>query len=147
MSTYSFLDVNCAIVGPGGSFSLGSGAGAAEEGITVTATEEIDGMVIGADGTPMHSLRANKSGKITVHLLKTSPVNKQLSDLQALQRTSGALWGQNTINITNTSTGDQYTCQQVAFAKVPDNVFAKDANILAWEFNAGIIDPSLGAGT
>ncbi len=147
MSTYSFLDVNAAIVGPGGSFSLGSGAGASEEGITITANEEIDGMQIGADGAVMHSLRANKSGKLTVHLLKTSPVNNQLSDMLALQRTSGSLWGQNTINVTNIASGDQYTNQQVAFTKVPDNAFSKDANTIAWEFNCGIIDPTLGDGS
>ena len=34
-STYSFLDVKASLVGPGGSISLGSGSGNAEEGISV----------------------------------------------------------------------------------------------------------------
>ncbi|MDI8107039.1 PfkB family carbohydrate kinase, partial [Salmonella enterica subsp. enterica serovar Anatum] len=34
---------------------------------------------IGADGEVMHSLHADKSGTVTVNLLKTSPTNKKLS--------------------------------------------------------------------
>ncbi len=33
-------------------------------------------MTIGADGEVMHSLHADKSGTVTVNLLKTSPTNK-----------------------------------------------------------------------
>lgn len=144
--TYSFLDVNAAIVGPGAGFSLGSGAGAAEEGISVEPSEEIDAMMIGADGSGMHSLRANKSGKVTVRLLKTSPTNAMLSAALAFQRTSGANHGQNTITIVNKTSGDTITCQQVAFAKVPPLSYAKDGDVLSWEFNAINIDVGLGAG-
>lgn len=144
-STYSFLDVQAAIVGPGAAFSLGAGSGNAEEGITVTPSEEIDNMTIGADGSVMHSLRADKSGKLKVSLLKTSPINALLSAALAFQRTSGANHGQNTITIVNTATGDTITCQQVAFAKVPDIKYAKDGGMNDWEFNAGIIDMGLGS--
>lgn len=147
MNTYSFLDVQAAIVGPGGGFSLGSGAGAAEEGITIDPTEELDGMTVGADGTPMHSLHANKSGKVTVRLLKTSPTNALLAAMVAFQRTSAANHGQNTLTIVNTSNGDTISCQQVAFAKLPTITYAKEAGINEWEFNAGIIDMGLGAGS
>ena len=50
-NTYSFLDVNAGIVGPGGAFSLGNGAGVSDEGITVAASEDIGAMTIGADGS------------------------------------------------------------------------------------------------
>ena len=145
-TTYSFLNVNAAIVGPGGTFGLGSGAGAAEEGITIESNE-IDAMTIGADGSPMHSLHADKSGKVTVRLLKTSPVNQKLGAMLALQRSSAALHGQNTITLTNTNTGDIITCQICAFAKWPTLTYAKDAGTNEWVFNAGIIDQGLGAGT
>jgi hypothetical protein len=45
-------------------------------------TEAKNTMTVGADGEVMHSLHAGKSGTITVTLLKTSPVNKKLSDVQ-----------------------------------------------------------------
>ncbi len=144
--TYSFLDVMAAIAGPGGAFQLGSGAGAAEEGITIEPSEDMDNMQIGADGEGVHSLVANKSGKVTVRLLKTSPVNAQLSAMQALQRVSAANHGQNTLSITNRVSGDVYSCRGVAFAKVPPNSYAKLANVIEWEFNATDIDPALGAG-
>lgn len=145
MATYSFLDVQAAIVGPGGSFGLGSGSGAGEEGITITPTEEIDNMEVGADGAAQHSLIANKSGKVSISLLKTSPTNALLSGMMAFQRTSGANHGQNTITLVNNVTGDTISCQQVAFAKVPDLNYKKEAGMNTWEFNAGVIDPGLGS--
>lgn len=144
--TYSFLDVQCSINGPGGSFNLGSGSGASEEGIEIAPNTEIDHLVIGADGAGMHSLIADKSGKVTVNLLKTSPVNQQLSLMLATQRASGATWGQNTITLTNTSSGDVVTCQQAAFVKPPDLKYSKEGGMNKWEFNATIIDIGLGAG-
>jgi hypothetical protein len=146
MSTYSFLDNNCAIVGPGGSVNLAAGAGAADEGITISPSEAINTMAVGADGTPMHSLHANKSGKATVTLLKTSPVNQQLAQMYAFQTSAGANHGQNTISLANSLTGDTVTCQIVAFAKAPELKYAKEAGNNVWEFDCGIIDRTLGIG-
>lgn len=145
MATYSFLNVNAAIVGPGGSVNLAQGAAASEEGITIEAVEDIDTMTIGADGTPMHSLHANKSGTVKVSLLKTSPVNAQLAQMYALQTSSGANHGQNTISVSNSYTGDVITCQSVAFRKAPGISYKKEAGVIDWEFNAGIIDRTLGS--
>lgn len=144
--TYSFLDNVAALTGPGGSINLAAGAGAAEGGVTIAPTGEIDAMMIGADGTGVHSLIANKSGKITVRLLKTSPTNALLSAMVAFQRTSGSLWGQNTLTLVGKGSGDVNTCQQVAFAKIPDLNYAKESDVIEWEFNANIIDINLGAG-
>jgi Protein of unknown function (DUF3277) len=143
--TYSFLDFNCALVGPGGSIALGNGSGAAEEGITFIPTGEISGMLIGADGTGQHSLYADKSGKITVRLLKTSPTNLLLSAMYNFQTASGATHGQNTIVGTDSSRGDVISCAQVAFAKAPDLTYAKDGGMVDWEFNAISIIRTLGS--
>lgn len=142
--TYSFLDCAASIEGPGGAFALGAGAGIAEEGITVTPSGPMNGMLIGADGEGMHSLYADRSGKVTVRLLKTSPTNKLLSELVGFQRSSGALHGQNTLVINDMSRNDSIACRQVAFAKIPDLTYAKDGGIVEWEFDAVRIDPILG---
>ena len=142
--TYSFLDVHAAIVGPGGAISLGSGAGNAEEGITIEPTGDINTMTIGADGSPMHSLHADKSGKVTIKLLKTSPVNAKLSNMYAFQTSSGATHGQNTLSISNSATGDIITCRSVAFEKAPSINYAKEGGMNEWAFSAGIIDRTLG---
>lgn len=144
-STYSFLDVNAAIVGPGGAFSLGAGAGVSEEGITITPNGDISGMQIGADGNGQHSLYADKSGRINVRVLKTSPVNQLLSALYAFQTAAGSTHGQNTIAINDSQRGDVITCTQVAFAKAPDLTFAKDAGMVEWEFMAIKIERTLGS--
>lgn len=145
MATYSFLDVNCSINGPGGAFGLGSGAGNAEEGIDVVPSEALNNMAIGADGSGMHSLRANYSGKITVRLLKTSPVNKQLMDMLNTQKTSGSLWGQNTISLTNSATGDSIIGAQAAFDKVPDLKYATTGGMNEWSWDCINISETLGA--
>ena len=144
-NVYSFLDVNATIVGPGGSFSLGNGAGPSEEGITIAHSSEIGAMQIGADGFGQHSLHADKSGKITVRILKTSPVNKLLSAMYNFQTATGAAYGQNTIVINDVSRGDVITCMQCGFAKAPDLSYGKEAGTNTWEFNAIRIERILGS--
>jgi hypothetical protein len=101
-------------------------------------------MTIGADGSGMLSLLADKSGKITVRLLKTSPQNAKLMALYDGQSIASALWGQNVITVCNTSSGDATTARQVAFSKKPDLHYAKEGGIVEWEFVAIYIDSILG---
>lgn len=142
--TYSFQDVHATIIGPGGTISLGNGAGAAEEGISLEFTEETDTMHVGADGSVAHSLHASRAGKITVRLLKTTPTNALLAAMYNFQRVSSLLHGQNTIAVTNVVTGDVYAGQQVAFARFPTNAYAKEAGTMEWEFNVGRLEVVLG---
>lgn len=144
--SYSFLNFNMAIVGPGGAFSIGNGSGVADEGVTFSPTGAINSMTIGADGQGMHNLSADKSGKVTVRLLKTSPTNALLSLMYAFQTSNAANHGQNTITGVDTARGDTITCFQVAFAKAPDLTYAKEAGLVEWEFDAVRIERLLGAG-
>jgi hypothetical protein len=144
--SYSFLDVQATIAGPGGSFSMGNGAGIAEEGITVEFNEDKDTQTIGADGTPMHSLHAGKGGKITVRVLKTSPLNAQLSQLYAFQTSSSANHGQNVVTVDDPARGDSISARAVAFMKFPVVTYAKDGAMNEWSFNVGILDILLGSG-
>lgn len=142
---YSFVDVSCTLVGPGGIISLGNGAGTAEEGITIEQAEDKDTMTVGADGTPMHSLHAGKHGTVTIRLLKTSPQNQQLQLMYDVQQLSSGLWGQNVIVITQTASGDVTSARSVAFRRSPTLTYAKDGNVNEWGFNAGLIDRALGS--
>ncbi len=147
MSTYSFLDVVAAIAGPGGAFSIGSDAGIAEEGISVEMTEEKNTMTIGASGEVMHSLHAGKSGKVTIRVLKTSPVNRLLSNLYNFQTSGSSRHGQNQLTVRDRSRGDVISCRDVAFSKNPALTFAKDGGMQEWEFQAGTINYLLGSGS
>jgi hypothetical protein len=142
--TYSFLDVTASITGPGGAFSIGAGAGNSEEGITIVPTGPFNGMTIGADGEGMHSLFADRSAKVTVNLLKTSPTNAKLMQMANFQRSSGALHGQNTLVIADVSRNDGISCRQTAFSKVPDLTYAKEGGIVSWEFDVVRCDANLG---
>ena len=144
MSTYSFLDVTASLIGPTGVIDLGQGSANSEEGITQTMGGNKNTMTIGADGEVMHSLHADKSGTITVTLLKTSPVNKKLSLAYNAQSQSSATWGNNVIVIRNTASGDISTARSCAFQKQPDFNKAKEGGTVAWVFDCGKIDQLLG---
>jgi hypothetical protein len=146
VGVYSFLDVQAAITGPFGTVSLGAGSAAAEEGISIEYTEDKDRMLIGADGSAMHSLNASKAGKALVRLLKTSPVNSALTAMYNLQTVSSLFHGKNTITVANPITGDFYTLNACAFTKFPRNDYAKEAGLLEWDFNVSAIDVMLGSG-
>ena len=143
MAAYSFLNVQANIVGPGGSFALGQGAGASEEGITISYVEDKNTMTVGADGSVMHSLHAGKAVTVTVRLLKTSPTNAALSQMYNLQTISAAAHGLNTIVVQDSASGDVITVTQAAFKKHPDLVYAKDGNTNEWTFD-GVSDSILG---
>jgi len=144
---YSFLDIVAAIKGPNGSFSIGSGAGAAEEGITVAMIDAKNTMMIGADGQGMHSLHAGKGGTVTVRLLKTSPTNALLQDMYFADTASSATHGQNTIVIRDPARGDVISCKGCAFQKFPDMTYAKDGNVVEWMWDSAEVDQLLGTGT
>ncbi len=120
------------------------GSASSEEGIVVAMGGPKNTMTIGADGEVMHSLHADKSGTITVNLLKTSPTNKKLSLAYNAQSQSSATWGNNVIVIRNKVSGDIITARSVAFQKQPDNANAKTGNTMPWVFDCGKIDQVLG---
>ena len=142
---YSFQDVTATIVGVGGSINLGNEAGVAEEGISITLTEDKNQMTIGADGTPMHTLVAGNGGTVTVRLQRTSPVNALLSAMFNLQRANSSAWGKNVITVRRANAQDDITCTLCAFKKWPDLTFAKGPNIVEWTWDAGRVDGFLGA--
>ncbi|EBA8672841.1 DUF3277 family protein [Salmonella enterica] len=144
MATYSFTDVTASISGPTGVIDLGYGSASSEEGITVAMAGPKNTMTIGADGEVMQSLHADKSGTVTVNLLKTSPTNKKLSLAYNAQSQSSATWGNNVIVIRNTASGDISTARSCAFQKQPDFNNAKEGGTVAWVFDCGKIDQLLG---
>jgi Protein of unknown function (DUF3277) len=140
MSTYSFINCAATITGPGGSFSLGYGSGNAKEGVRTEMIDDKDMMTTGADGSIMHSLRASNSGRIVVRLLKTSPVNAQLSALYNFQRTSSILWGQNVLVVSDVARGDVITGTQMAFVRQTPVVYSEDGDMNEWSFQGVTID-------
>ena len=144
-ATYSFIDVQAALTSPTASIIM-SENGIAREGIRISMLEEKDRMQIGADGTGMHSLNASNAGRITVSLLKESPVNAQLSTLYNYQKMTAANWGNIQISVTNPVTGDNITAIEGAFAKRPDIIYDVDGPMIAWEFNFVSIEEILGNG-
>lgn len=146
MAAYSFQDVTGTITGPGGTIIIGAGSGNSDEGIVVTPTEDRNQMTVGADGTVMHSLNANRSGRIAINLLRTSSQNAVLQALYDLQTLSSATHGLNTILVTDTARGDVASGYQCAFARQPDLGFQKNPRIQTWIFDCGEVNIIQGAG-
>jgi hypothetical protein len=147
MAAYSFLDVNAAISGPGGAINLASGAGAAEEGISIEAVEDKNVMTIGADGSGMHSLIGSNACTVTVTLLKTSPVNAVLQQMYNYQASSSATWGRNSIGVTDLARGDLVTIEGVAFKKQSPLGYTKQGEKNVWAFDGITQTTVLGVGT
>lgn len=142
---YSFLNVNAFMVGPGIVANLAAGAAAAEEGITIEAAEDKNVMTVGADGLAQHSLVASNAAKVTIRLLKTSPVNALLMVAYDLQSASSALWGQNVLTINDSGRGDISNLRQGAFQKKPTITYAKEGGMMEWTFDFGQAQTVLGA--
>jgi hypothetical protein len=145
MATYSFMTVNATLTGLGGMVSLGYGAASAKDGISYDPLEEKDRMDVGADGAIMHSLRASNAARITVRLLKTSPVNAVLNAMYHIQRLTVSGWGINTLVVSDVYRGDIVSGDSIAFSRHPVITWAEDANRNEWTFFGNVI-PILGAG-
>lgn len=144
MSTYSFQDVQATLAGPTGVIDLGYGAAVAEEGITIEMAGDKNTMTIGADGEGMHSLHADKSGTITVRLLKTSPQNAKLQAMYSAQTLASQLHGQNIITVRNPASGDMTVGRSCAFKRKPTLNYAKEGDMVEWVWDAIKIDTVLG---
>lgn len=146
-NSYSFKDVIATIRGPNGNFEIGSDSGIAEEGISTEQIEDKASMVIGAGGQAMHSLHASNAGRLTIRLLKTSPLNALLSDMADADFASAAVYGQNQIVVRDIYRGDFLTATGCGFVRKPNNAYAKDGNIIEWQWNCESIIQQFGSGT
>lgn len=144
MATYSFMDVTASLTGPTGVVDLGYGAAVAKEGITVALANARNTMTIGADGEGMHSLKADKSGTVTVRVLQTSSVNAKLQALYNAQALSSSLWGQNVITIRNKANSETTVCRSCAFQKQGDITYSEEGQMREWVFDCVKIDTVTG---
>ncbi len=142
-STYSFLDVHATYVGLRGVVDLGAGSGNSAEGITIERANDKATMTIGADGSGMHNLMGDKSGRITVRLLKTSPTNKLLAQIYNATTLNSNVYGNDTITVYNSKTGETHTATGVGLARFPTSNNATEGGIQEWVFNCLEIDSIL----
>ena len=134
MATYSFMDVTATFAGPTGVIVLGYGSAASKEGISVEFNQPRNNMTPGADGEV-------KSGKLTIRLLYTSPVNAKLKAMFNAQSLSSSAWGNNVITVLNKGNTDTIVARSVAFQGLPSQTFAEDGQpVLEWGFDCGKID-------
>lgn len=147
-AAYSFLNFLGAHSDPfGAPIDFSAGNGIADEGVTVSYDEDKVTKTMGADGDWMYSLHAASGGMVAVRVLKTSPLNKQLSDLYDRTTQSSAYTGQGVISGGDVTRGDSFTAIGCQIRKMPDMASAKDAGTNEWVFLAGRLSVRLGSGT
>lgn len=144
MATYSFQDVTASLSGPSGVIDLGFGSAVTKEGITVSLAQTRNTMTGSADGEYMHSLKADKTGTITIRLLYTSPVNAKLQTAFNAQQQSSSLWGNNVITIRNKGNSETVVARGCAFQRQPDIVYSEEGQVREWVFDCGKIDTVTG---
>ena len=133
---YSFKNINGAISGPGGAFTIGQDAGLSDGGIRVEYIDNKNTMVMGAGGDGMHSLHASNAASINIEVLKTSPVNALLMGMFNFQKQSSAYWGQNQMTFNDTIRGDTIIISQAAFQKATPVSYGKEGGMNNWHFDA-----------
>ena len=143
-STYTFQDVSATIAGAGGVCNLGSGSGNAKEGITVALANSRNTMTVGADGSVMHSLKADKSGTVTIRLMYTSAINAKLQTMYDAQALNPSSWGANVITVRNKGNNETTVCRECAFQGQPERTYAEEGGVVEWVFDAGKIDTVTG---
>lgn len=144
MATYAFQNITASLVGPGVAIDLGMGSSAAEEGISVTMSAPRNEKTMGADGNGMHSLKADKSGTVTVRLLETSSRNALLQAAFNVQQNAPEYWGANVITIRNRGNNETTVCRGCAFQGQPEIKYGAVAGIKEWVFDCLKIDTVTG---
>jgi hypothetical protein len=143
---YSFKDVSCTFKAQEGTFSIGMGAGVAEEGISFEKVEERNTMMLGIYGDAIHFLHASDASIIRLRLLKTTPTNGQLMRVYKQQFINGPQWGKNLISLQDRARGDKIVASEVAFTGEPNLTYGKVAGINEWVFHAAHIEDTLNGG-
>ena len=144
MATYSFEQISATLVGPTGVVDLGAGSANATEGITISLGNSRNTMTIGADGEGMHSLKADKSGTVTVRLLATSDRNALLQSMYDAQALAASSWGANVITIRNKGNSETTVCRGCAFQRQPDRTYGAEGSTVEWVFDCIKIDTITG---
>lgn len=91
---------------------------------------------IGASGEGARSRNANRAGKITVHLMSTSPDNDVLSAFEAADRLGSADGGTGPAFGKDVSGTSQFLARDAWIKKLPKVDFAKEISVRDWEFDA-----------
>lgn len=146
MKSYSFRDITATFKSEEGTFSIGMGAGVAEEGISFEKVEDRNTMMLGIYGDAIHFLHASDAGIVRLRLLKTSPTNGLLMRVYKQQFFKGPQWGKNLISLQDKARGDKVTASEVAFAGEPNLAYGKVGAVNEWVFHAAHIEDTLDGG-
>ncbi len=137
--TYSFEDTTVTISHPAiGSYSAyGTGIGQ----VTLSMSNDITMHDVAADMAVVVSKIPKNNGTVNFEVLQSSDFNVWLKKFyNYLMNSDTSQFALATIVITNSSTGDHYTCTGVSPQKMPDNNFQSQAQNRTWTMMCAHID-------
>lgn len=124
-TTYSFEHVVCTIDGLR-AFGFWEGDDAAQ----VAPGGDAGAGMVGADGSSIFSVSANRSAQITLRFQHSSPSHSQLMRLHAVQQASGR--GGFPLDLKDTGSGEGGNTDQAFIMTPPDDAKGEKAGVREW---------------
>lgn len=135
LGVYSFLDVAAYL-----NKSLVEGLWEGDDAIIVEPAADISSAIVGADGTPLISVTANRAANITLRLQPTSPTHRQLMTLY--QKILNRQFAPFPFSATNTRTGEGGSAVQCMIMARPRDQEGDQASVREWRLFAGAWTPN-----
>lgn len=135
MAVYSFNSFIVSMIGPG--LAIPKVQGSTEDGIILEAMAATGSIQAALDGSFVTSKFEDKRMKITMNVFQNSPVVSFLQIAKNLQDSDPALFGANTIIVTNPLDLSTYNLVGCIFSKQPNIELKQAASGQSWEFEAG----------
>jgi hypothetical protein len=110
--------------------------------VEVEYNQDAFSLHVGTQGDYLRVMSCDHSGKLTVHLMQSSPTNDALSTFANLDRTLGSVVGPFTITDLNGTT--TVISPQTWIMKMPKVEFGKEATGRDWVFESGNIVENVG---
>lgn len=110
-----------------------TGFGDGDDVISIERTTELGTALVGADGASILSITADRSAKLTLKLLQTSPMNQFLQNKVARMRAGGLTALTFPVGFVDMSNGESGGCTQALVMKEAMPQKGKNASEREWE--------------
>lgn len=109
--------------------------------VDVARNEDAFTTTVGSGGAVVRNANANKTGTVTIHLLRESPTNSRFSSYLGIDEATGLGYG--AIQVKDLNGTVLAHAEEAWIKKVPDIGFAKETKPQAWVFECASLEVTL----